>query len=68
MAIGAMGVVSLLVLATITAIKHGELSGLLETIVYGASNNLLQKRFFIWGYILLWGTFLLGLVAGLIVT
>jgi len=68
MAIGEMGFVSLLVLSTITAIKHGKLSGLLENIVYGASNNLLQKRFFIWGYILSWGTFLLGLVAGLIVT
>lgn len=68
MAIGTMGVVSLLVLSTITAIKHGKLNGLLETIVYGASNNLLQKRFFLWSCILSWGAFLLGLVAGLIVT
>ncbi len=68
MAIGAMGVVNLIVLSTITAIKHGKLSSFLETIVYGASNNLLQKRLFLWGYILSWGIFLLGLVAGLIVT
>ncbi len=68
MAVGAMGIVSLLLLSTITAIKHGKLSGLLETIVYGASNNLLQQRLFLWGYALSWGTFLLGLIAGLIVT
>jgi len=68
MAIGAMGIVSLLFLSTITAVKNGKLRSLLETIVYGASNNLLQKRLLLWGYILSWGMFLLGLVAGLIVT
>lgn len=68
MAIGAMGVVSLLFLSTITAVKHGKLRSLLETIVYGASNNLLHKRLLLWGYILSWGIFLLGIAAGLIVT
>ena len=68
MAIGAMGVVSLLFLSKITAVKHGKLRSLLEIIVCGVSNNLLQKHLLLWGFILSRGIFLLGLVAGLIVT
>lgn len=68
MAIGAMGVVSFFLLSTLTAIMRGKPSGLLESFVYGASNNLLQKRLFAWGYILSWGMFVSGLIAGLIVT
>ena len=68
MAIGAIGVVSLLILSIINSIKHGQFSGLLESIVYGANDALLKKRLFLWGYILFWSMFLLGLIAGLLVT
>lgn len=68
MAVGAMGVVCLILLSIVIAIRHGKAGSFLETIVYGVSKNLLQKRFFIWGYILSWGMFLSGLIVGLVVT
>jgi len=68
MALGAMGVVSIIILSIVLAIRHGKAGSFLETIVYGASTNFLQKRLFMWGYVLSWGMFLSGLIAGLVVT
>lgn len=68
MAIGAAGVICLFLLSTVTAIMRGKPNSFFETFVYGASNNLLKKRLFAWGYILSWGMFLSGLIVGLVVT
>jgi len=68
MALGVMGVVCITLLSIVIAIRHGKASSFLETIVYGVSNNLLQKRFIALGYILSWGIFLSGFIMGLLVT
>ncbi len=67
-ALGAIGVVCIIMLSTIIAIRHRKAGSFLVTIMYGASKHLLQKHLFKWGYILSWGMSLSGLIAGQVVT
>lgn len=66
MALGATGVVLLLILSTAYAIKNGRLSGFLEILVYGVSNDLSNNKFISWCYILSWFIFISGLILALL--